>query len=424
MIRELHKAAVAALLAAGACLPLQVHGGEVEVLHFWASGSEAGGVASLKATLRSEGHTWRDFAIADGGGGLAVVMLSQRVSSGNPPTAAQIKGVAIQEWARTGSLSSIQNVASAEKWDALLPAIVSDTMKYKGQYVAAPLNVHRVNWLWLNAEVLRKANAKVPATWDEFFSVAEAMRKIGVTPVAYSGQSWLDLGTFESVAIGVGGPEFYKKAFLQLDPAALDSPQMEKTLETYKRIKQYTDRGAAGRDWVTATDMLNRGAAGMLIMGDWAKAEMLAAGKRPDLDILCVPTPGSGAAFSFDIDSFVMFHVNEPNKPAQRDLARAVMSKDFQQAFNLAKGSIPVRLDVRMDQFDGCAKRSSQDFKISAKRGTLVPSLAHGMAQPSHTVAAMWEVIRQFWNQDKMTAREAMSRLTLAARAETTAARR
>lgn len=398
--------------------------GEVEVLHFWTSGAEAGAVARLKQTLRGEGHTWKDFAIADGGGGLAVLMLGSRVNSGNPPTAAQIKGVAIEEWARTGSLSSIDDVAREEKWDALLPRVVSDTMKYKGQYVAAPLNVHRVNWLWVNAEVLHKANARVPATWDEFFAAAEAMRRIGVTPVAYSGQSWLDLGTFESVALGVGGADFYKKAFLQLDPAALASPEMEKTLDTFKRIKQYTDRAMAGRDWVAATDMLNKGQAGMMIMGDWAKAEMLAAHRRPGIDILCAATPGSGGAFSFDIDSFVMFHVNDPNKAAQRDLARAVMSRDFQQDFNLAKGSIPVRLDVKLDRFDDCARRARQDFKNGARHGLLLPSVAHGMAQPSHTVAAMWEVIRQFWNQDRMTSREAMARLAAALKTEARSAPR
>lgn len=392
------------------------HAGEVEVLHFWASGGEAQAVAQLKSTLRAQGHTWKDFAIADGGGGLAVVMLGSRVRSGNPPTAAQIKGVAIQEWARTGKLSGIEDVASADHWNRLLPTVVSDAMKYHGHYVAAPLNVHRVNWLWINADVLRKAGARVPATWDEFFETADAMRRIGVTPLAYGGQSWLDMGTFESVAIGVGGAEFYKKAFLELDPQALTSPVMEKTLATYKRLKSYTDRNATGRDWVAATDMLNRGGAGMLIMGDWAKAEMLAAGKRPGVDILCTATPGSRGAFSFDIDSFVMFDVNDAKKPAQRDLARAVMSREFQEAFNLAKGSIPARLDVPMERFDACAQRARQDFQHSAKRGTLLPSLSHGMAQPSHTVAPMWDVIRQFWNQDRMTAHEAMQKLAAASK--------
>ncbi|QBE66784.1 ABC transporter substrate-binding protein [Pseudoduganella lutea] len=404
-------------------LPSAARAGEVEVLHFWASGGEAQAVAQLKATLRANGHTWKDFAIADGGGGLAVVMLDSRVRSGNPPTAAQIKGVAIQEWARTGKLSGIEDVASAERWNAVLPRLVSDTMKYRGHYVAAPLNVHRVNWLWINAAVLRKAGAKVPATWDEFFAAAEAIRRAGITPVAYGGQSWLDMGTFESVAIGVGGVDFYKKAFLELDRAALGSPAMEKTLQTYRRLKSYTDQRNMGRDWVAATAMLNRGAAGMLIMGDWAKAEMLAAGKRPGTDILCTPTPGSREVFSFDIDSIVLFDVAADKKAAQRDLARAVMGRDFQQAFNLAKGSIPARLDVPLDRFDACARRARQDFQHSARRGTLLPSVAHGMAHPAHTVAPLWDVVQQFWNQDRMTPREAMARLVAAAGQKPAAAR-
>jgi glucose/mannose transport system substrate-binding protein len=44
--------------------------------------------------------------------------------------------------------------------------------------------------------------------------------------------------------------------------------------------------------------MLNRGTAGMLLIGDWAKAEMLAARKRHDIDILCAPTRDADGAFS------------------------------------------------------------------------------------------------------------------------------
>ncbi|MFL6632010.1 MAG: sugar ABC transporter substrate-binding protein, partial [Massilia sp.] len=122
---------VAIVLSTLLLRPAHALAGEVEVLHFWTTSSEAGAVARLKATLRAQGHTWRDFAVRDGGGGLAVVLLASRVNSGNPPTAAQIKGVSIQEWARTGKLSSIDGVARAEHWDGVLPAIVSDTMKYK-----------------------------------------------------------------------------------------------------------------------------------------------------------------------------------------------------------------------------------------------------------------------------------------------------
>lgn len=406
-----------ALIAALAWLPplAQGAGGEVEVLHYWTSDGETGAVAKLKATLRAQGHTWKDFTVNGGGDGLAMAMLRSRVASHNPPTAAQIKGISIQDWARSGKLAGIEDVAEADKWNELLPRTVSDTMQYKGRYVAAPLNVHRVNWLWINADVLKRVNAKAPATWDEFFVVAEAMKQAGVIPVAYVGQMWLNLGTFENVVLGVGGADLYKRAFVDLDPEAFTGASMEKSLETYKRIKRYTDANAASRDWISATTMVARGEAGMQLMGDWAKPEIQAAGKRPGVDVLCAPAPGTGNAFTFNIDSFVMFQVSAENKPAQRDLLRAVMSKDFQQTFNLAKGSIPVRLDVKMDRFDDCGKRSSQDFKQSANRGTLMPSTLQG-ALPSAAVTAMSEAISQFWNLDAMSARDAMAALANIAR--------
>lgn len=416
-----HSALLSSLLLAAALLPAAssmgaASGGEVEVLHFWTSGSEAGAVAELKSSLHRKGHVWKNFTVANGGGGLAMVMLASRVNSGNPPTAAQIKGAAIQEWAHRGGLSSIDDVASADHWNALLPRSVSETMQYNGRYVAAPLNVHRVNWLWIDAAALKKVNARPPASWDEFFAVADAMKKAGIIPVAHSSQSWLDMGTFESVAIGVGGAEFYQRAFVQLDAAALAGPQMVKTLNTYRRLKQYSGNQSSGQDWVASTAMLTHGKAGMLLMGDWAKAEMQAAGKRPGSDILCVAMPGTAQTFVFDIDALAMFQVNDKNKQAQRDLAHAVMDKDFQLAFNLAKGSIPVRQDVSLERFDDCARRASADFKASAKRGTLLPSLAHGMAQPAHTVARMWDVINQFWSNERMSAEDAAARLAAVAR--------
>ncbi|WP_247646396.1 hypothetical protein [Deefgea sp. CFH1-16] len=52
----------------------------------------------------------------------------------------------------------------------------------------------------------------MPTTWDEFFVTAAALQKIGVQPVAYGGQPWQDSTVFETVALGVGGADFYKKS--------------------------------------------------------------------------------------------------------------------------------------------------------------------------------------------------------------------
>lgn len=414
-LKQLAQASALVALMAGAGV---ASAGEVEVLHWWTSGGEAKAATALKATLQKQGHTWKDFAVAGGGGDSAMTVLKSRVVSGNAPAAAQIKGPSLQEWAQEGVLTNIDGVAKAGKWDEVLPPVVANIMKYQGHYIAAPVNVHRVNWLWANPEALKKAGAKLPTNWDEFFVTAEALKKAGIIPVAHGGQNWQDFTVFESVALGVGGTEFYKKALVQRDQATLTGPQMEKVLTTFKRIKDYTDKNSPGRDWNLATAMVIKGEAGMQLMGDWAKGEFIAAGKTPGKDFICAAAPGTAKAFTFNIDSFAMFKLkNAANEKAQQDLATAIMSPEFQELFNLNKGSIPVRMGMKMDKFDDCAKQSAKDFAEDAKANTLVPSIAHGMAVPAAAEGAMKDVVSQFWNS-AMSAKDAQAKLAAAAKAQ------
>ena len=391
--------------------------GEVEVLHYWTSGGEAKSAAELKKIMAAKGHAWKDFAVAGGGGDNAMTVLKSRVVAGNPPSAAQIKGPAIQEWAQEGVLANLDGVAQAEKWDSLLPQVVANVMKYKGNYVAAPVNVHRVNWVWANPEVMKKAGVSaMPTNYDEFFVAADKIKKAGFIAVAHGGQNWQDFTTFESVVLGVGGAKFYQDALVKLDPKALNSPTMKKSLETFRKIKGYTDAASPGRDWNLATAMVMQGKAGFQFMGDWAKGEFVAAGKKPGKDFLCAAAPGTAKSYTFNVDSFAMFKLKDASaQKAQGDLAAAIMSTDFQEVFNLNKGSIPVRLNMSMAKFDDCAKLSSKDFVDTAKTGGLVPSVAHGMAISPATEGAIKDLVSQFWNDDKISIDDGQKRLVAAA---------
>lgn len=390
---------------------------EVEVLHWWTAGGEAKSVGELKKIMQSKGHTWKDFAVAGGGGDNAMTVLKSRVVAGNPPAAAQIKGPAIQEWASEGVLANLDATAKAEKWDSLLPAVVANVMKYKGNYVAAPVNVHRVNWMWANAAVLKKAGVNgAPKTWEEFFAAAEKVKKAGLIPVAHGGQNWQDFTTFEDVVLGVGGSKFYQDAMVKLDQKALTSPTMTKSLETFRKIKSYTDPASPGRDWNLATAMVIQEKAAFQFMGDWAKGEFTAAGKVPGKDYICAAAPGTANAFTFNVDSFAMFKLKDAvAQKAQADLAAAIMGTEFQEVFNLNKGSIPVRLNMDMAKFDDCAKFSSKDFVATAKVGGLVPSIAHEMAVPPAVSGAMKDAVSQFWNDDKMSVADGVKRIAKAA---------
>lgn len=394
-----------------------VMAGEVEVLHWWTSGGEAKSVGELKKIMQGKGHTWKDFAVAGGGGDNAMTVLKSRVVAGNPPAAAQIKGPAIQEWASEGVLANLDATAKAEKWDNLLPKVVADVMKYKGNYVAAPVNVHRVNWMWANSAVLKKAGvATAPKTWDEFFAAAEKVKKIGLIPVAHGGQNWQDFTTFEDVVLGVGGAKFYQDALIKLDQKALTSPTMTKSLETYRKIKSYTDPASPGRDWNLATVMVIQEKAAFQFMGDWAKGEFTAASKVPGKDYICAAAPGTANAYTFNVDSFAMFKLKDPvAQKAQADLAAAIMGPEFQEVFNLNKGSIPVRLNMDMAKFDDCAKLSSKDFVDTAKSGGLLPSIAHGMAVKPAAEGAIKDAVSQFWNDDKISVADGVKNIAKAA---------
>ncbi|MDP3797950.1 MAG: ABC transporter substrate-binding protein [Polaromonas sp.] len=400
-----------------ATIAVSAQAGEVEVLHYWTSGGEARSVAELKKIMQAKSHVWKDFAVAGGGGDNAATVLKSRVVSGNPPAAAQIKGPAIQEWAAEGVLANLDTTAKAEKWDSLLPKAVADVMKYKGNYVAAPVNVHRVNWVWANPEVLKKAGvAGLPKNYDEFFAAADKIKAAGLIAVAHGGQNWQDFTTFESVVLGVGGARFYNDALVKLDARALGSDTMKKSLETFRRIKGYTDAASAGRDWNLTTALVMQGKAGFQFMGDWAKGEFLAAGKVPGKDFLCAAAPGTANAFTFNVDSFAMFKLKSADaQKAQGDLAAAIMGPEFQEVFNLNKGSIPVRLNMKMDKFDDCAKTSAKDFVDAAKTGSLVPSIAHGMAVSPAAEGAIKDAVSQFWNNDKISVADAMKTIASAA---------
>ena len=398
---KLHRA-IAALCAAGmfVAVPAARANESLEVLHWWTSGGESKAAAVLKADMEKQGYRWKDFAIAGGDGAAAMTTLKTQVISGNAPSAAQIKGPLIKAWADEGMLTEID--PAAQGWNNLLPSQINTLMQDRGHYVAVPFSVHRVNWLWFNAAALKKVGAQPPTTWPEFFALADKLKAAGYIPIADGGQPWQDLTIWETVVLSQGA-DFYKKAIVDLDPATLASPQMAQVFETVRRIQGYFDNARSGRDWNLATAMVINGRAGMQFMGDWAKGEFSGAHQSAGKEYICAPVPGTAQSFIYNVDSFAFFQKKNQTgpTPGQLALARTIMSPDFQTQFALNKGSVPARLDVSMEHFDACAKKSFADEQVALKNGSYLPSLAHGMAQSEAISGAMTDAVTQFMNSNE-----------------------
>ena len=309
----------------------------------------------------------------------------------------------------------VQQVAHAEGWDAVIPAALQRFSKYDGNWIAAPVNVHSTNWIWISKSALDAAGGKAPETWDELVTLLDAMKANGITPIAHGGQAWQDATMFDSLVLAEG-TDFYKAAFVDLDPAALGGEKMADAFTKLMKMRTYFDDNFSGRDWNLASAMVINGEAGMQFMGDWAKGEFTAAKKMPGKDYICAPAPGTGNAYTFNVDSFAMFKLKDAGaQKAQADLAAAIMDTPFQEVFNLNKGSIPVRLNMDMAKFDDCAKMSTKDFVATSKSGGLVPSVAHGMAVSPAAEGAIKDAVSQFWNDDKISVADGVKNIAKAA---------
>lgn len=385
---------------------------EVEVLHYWQPDEH--GTLLLKDMLRKQGHTWRDFVIVPGGtNGLLNSLLASRVQTGNPPFAALVRAPVARQWGRKQRLSNLDEVARAEQWDRALPKAIREAVKDQDSYIAVPVSIYQENGLWLNNRLLRRVGAKAPHDWPSFFEAADKLRRAGIVAVAHGGQQRGNLNLFSNVALGVGGPAFYRRAFVQHDSAALSGETMEQVLLTFRRIKRYTQADVGQRDWPAVAGDLIHETAAMVFMGGWSAPLFTAANAQSGFDYSCIPTPGSDGAFVYLIDSFSMFRLRSGEQSAaQKKFASGLLAPTMQSRFNLGRGSIPARADPDLTGFDACTRESAAAFRRAERADTLVPSFALVMTAPVEVNMA--EAVSAFWVDDSMTPKTAMQLLAAA----------
>jgi glucose/mannose transport system substrate-binding protein len=387
-----------------------------EVLHWWTSGGEAKALKVIADRFTASGGRWIDSPIAGGGGDAARTVAKTRMIGGKPPTIMQWHlGLSLRQLAESGLLGEVDAVAREGNWDKVLPPLLVANAKIDGHYVTIPVDIHGENWLWTNTKVLAAAGVAVPRSWAEFNAAAEKLRAAGIIPLALGGQGWQQVVVFSAVALGTGGPEFFRRAFIALEPSSLAGPEMVAVFAELRLIKTMIDPGASNRDWNETTNLVIQGKAAMQLMGDWAKGEFVAAGLVPERDFGCDPSPGAGdapgIAYVVAADSLAVPKLTDP---AQREgqilMAKTAMDAAVQRDFSLAKGSIPARNDVAPDAFDVCARKA-----MAIVRGSkdLLPAIGSSMGIGAAEAGAMTDVVSLFFARD-MTPEEGAKALAAA----------
>lgn len=408
--------AALALAMAPTLAPRGAAAGEpkTNLLSQWSTGSDAAAIAKLGEMFQAAGGQWTATSIA-GHTANTIAKLRADVVAGSAPPAVQLKGPEIAEWAATGMTADLDPIAEREQWDKLVAPELIGVMKPKGTWVAVPMNIHRINWLWASRKALDAAGiAAMPKTWAEFNADAAKLKAAGIIPVAHGSMDWVDATLFENIVYGMN-IDLYRKSFVQLDPAALRGADMQAAFAELRKVINWTDPGMPGREWDASANLMLNGKAGFFFMGDWAIGTFNAEGFKYGTDYLCAQAPSDNGrpGFILNSDSVVFFKQKDPDYVAgQTLLAHLIMTKDFQRIFNQAKGSIPARMDVDMSQgFNPCQVLSKAQLQDSIQAGTLVLSMAHNMSVLQKYRGAMMEVITEFVNTPDMSPADAANRL-------------
>ncbi len=404
------KAALAGTLLCAAATSVAWAEPKTNLLSQWSEGSDAAAIAKLGEMFTAAGGKWEQTSIA-GHTANTLAKLRADVVAGNAPPAVQLKGPEIAEWNETGMTANLDDLANKEGWDKVVAPELLPVMKPTGHWVAAPMNIHRINWIWGSTKAMEQAGIKeLPKTWAEFNADCDKAVAAHLICLAHFSQDWTDATTFEVVVYGQN-IDLFRKAFVEGDTQAMRSPDMVKAFQQFRlMVSKYMDPGIAGRDYNTATSMIAKGQAAFMIMGDWQIGIFTAAGLKTPQDYQCgqAPTDWGKPGFILNSDSVVFFKQKDPDYVAgQTLLAHLIMSPKFQTVFNEAKGSIPARLDINLKNFNPCQQQSQKALQASIADGTLVRSMAHNMTILQKYRGAILDTITAFVNNPKTTPEEA-----------------
>lgn len=348
------------LLAAGAALFLTLPAGaaDLEVTHWWTSGGEAAAVAELAKAFDATGNHWVDGAIAGGGSTARPVMVS-RITGGSPMGAFQFNtGRQAEELIQAGLLRDMTDLATKEKWaEVIRPKSLLEGCTVDGKVYCVVVNIHSWQWLWLSNKAFADAGVPVPKNWDEFVAAAPALEKAGKIPLAVGGQPWQTTGTFNVLIPAIAGKDVFLKVYKDHDAEVAAGPEIAKVFKAADDARKMSAKSNV-QDWNQATNLVITGQAGGQIMGDWAQGEFQVAGQVAGKDYTCLPGLGVNELISTGGDSFYFPKLDDADKSAAQEvLASTMLNPATQVAFNLKKGSVPVRGDVDLGAANDCMKK-------------------------------------------------------------------
>ena len=349
---------LAAALCASVALPQMANATDLEVTHWWTSGGEAAAVAEFAKAFDATGNKWVDGAIA-GSGDTARPIIISRIMGGNPMGATQLNpGKDADELIAAGLMQDLTELASKEEWAKILrPASQLESCTVDGKVYCVPVNLHSAQWMWTNRKVFTDLGMEPPKDINELIALAPKLQEAGIQPLSMA-QGWPVGLMVNDVLVAQAGVDNFVKVYKDRDLAIAAGPEFTKIFETLADVRQYTPADKMVPQWNEAVGLVIQGKAAANIMGDWAGGEFAVANMVAGKDYDCLPGLGVTPVLNTGGDVFYFPKSSDPAvTAAQMTMASALVTKEVQVAFNLKKGSLPMRADVDRSAANDCMKK-------------------------------------------------------------------
>lgn len=377
---------------------------DLEVMHWWTSGGEAAAVNEFAKAFNATGHTWVDAAIA--GGEAARAVMVSRLTGGDPMGAFQFNhGRQAEELIEAGLLRDITDIAEAEGWkDLVNPSTLLDACTVDGRIYCAPVNIHSWQWLWVSHKAFQDAGLDVPTNWAEFAAAAPALEAAGKLPLAMGQQGWQQSGAFNVMMASLVPSEIFMSVYGDKDTDVAAGAEVASVFEAAAAARDMAAKSTV-QNWNDATNLVITGQAGGQIMGDWAQGEFAVAGQTAGTDYSCLPGLGTNPRLGTGGDAFYFPVLKDDAQiAAQTELAALLLKPATQVAFNLKKGSLPVRGDIDMSSANDCMQKG---LGLLAS-GALLPD--SNMLITPDTTNQLNDLFTQFFADPSISAADAQAK--------------
>ena len=278
---------------------------------------------------------------------------------GNPMGATQLNpGKDADDLIAAGLMLDLTDLAVKEDWAHILrPASQLESCTKDGRVYCVPVNLHSQQWMWTNCKVFTDAGLEPPKNWNDLVADAPALQAKGIIPLSMAG-GWPVRIMTEDLTVAIAGTANFIAVYKDRNLDIAAGPDMAKVFQAIDTARKMVDPKTVVPQWNEAVGLVISGKAAANIMGDWAGGEFAVAKMVAGKDYDCLPGLGLSSVLDTGGDVFYFPKNADPEvTKAQLVLASTLVTKEVQVAFNLKKGSLPMRADVDLSMANDCMKK-------------------------------------------------------------------